>query len=524
VLDLLIADVLVVDGTGDAAFPGAVGVRGDRIAWLGRAGAVPPPAQRTIEGAGRILAPGFVDVHNHSDLSPFVLPAMPSTIRQGVTTVVVGNCGSSPWPLSSWEEGVQLAYGDPAKRPRPAWASWADYLDAIDEARPAVNVATLVGHGALRRESMGPERRPPTAGELSAMRRVATEAVEEGAFGMSSGLIYVPGMYAATDELVAVAEAVAAAGGLYASHIRGEGEHLFRAVDEAIEIGRRAGLPAHVSHLKCETALVAGRAGELLARLHGGDDVTGDQYPYTAWCSGLSSLLPPWAPVGGLEAIVRDREGRERLRRAVEEGEPDFQSSIAGVGWDAIVVVGTREVRWNGRDVASIAQELGFEPFAAMVALLRDDPDTSCIGHAMDEADVRTILADPDVFVASDASATAPDGPGGALPVHPREYGTFPRALALARDEGLLPLEAMIRKMTSLPAERFGLRDRGRVVEGGSADLVLVDPATVRDTATFEAPHAFPTGLDLVLVNGQVAWDGVAQAARAGRALRRRST
>lgn len=523
-LDLLIADALVVDGAGGPAFPGAVGVRADRIAWLGRDGAVPPPAERTIEGTGRVLAPGFVDVHNHSDLSPFVLPTMPSTLRQGVTTVVVGNCGSSPWPLSSWEEGIQLAYGDPATRPRPAWTSWADYLDAIDEAQPAVNVATLVGHGALRRDSMGLARRAPGPAELEAMRRKAAEAVEEGAFGMSSGLIYVPGMYAATDELVSVAEAVAAAGGLYASHIRGEGEHLFRALDEAIEIGRRAELPAHVSHLKCETAFVAGRAEELLSRFHADDDVTGDQYPYTAWCSSLSSLLPPWAPVGDLEAIVRDREGRERLRLAVEQGEPDFQSSIAGVGWNAIVVVGTREARWNGHDVASIAEELGFEPFAAMVALLREDPDTSCIGHAMDQADVRAILSDPEVFVASDASATAPDGPGGSLPVHPREYGTFPRALALARAEGLLPLEAMIRKMTSLPAERFGLRDRGRAVEGGFADLVLLDPATVRDAATFETPHAFPTGLDLVLVNGEVAWDGMALGERAGRALRRGST
>lgn len=524
-LDLLITGVLVVDGTGGAAFPGGVGVLGDRIAWTGRDGVPPPRAARTIDGGGRILAPGFVDVHNHSDLSPFVLPAMPSTIRQGVTTVVVGNCGSSPWPLSGWEEGVQLAYGDPSARPRPAWTSWTDYLDAIDEAQPAANVATLIGHGALRKEALGLARRAPDNGELRAMRQMAAEAVGAGAFGLSSGLIYVPGMYAATDELVAIAEAVAASGGLYASHIRGEGEHLFLAVDEAIEIGRRAGLPVHVSHLKCETALVAGRAGELLARFHTDDDVTGDQYPYAAWCSSLSSLLPPWAPVHDLEAIVRDRENRERLRRAVQLGEPDFQSSIAGVGWDAIVIVGTREERWNGRDVASIAEELGFEPFAAMVALLREDPDTSCIGHAMDEADVRTILADPGVFVASDASATAPDGPGGALPVHPREYGTFPRALALARDEGFLPLEAMIRKMTTLPAERFGLRDRGRVAERGFADLVLFDPVAVRDTATFAAPHAFPAGIDLVLVNGRVAWDGAAPGGeRAGRALRRGSS
>jgi len=254
--------------------------------------------------------------------------------------------------------------------------------------------------------------------------------------------------------------------------------------------------------------------------IHDAPDATGDQYPYEAWNSYLSTFLPPWAPVAQVREIAAS--DRDRLREAVEHGDPDFQSSVDGVGWDRIVLETAPEERWRGLDVAAIADDLGLEPFDALVALLGRDPEISCIGHAMSPADVRAILADPEVFVASDAWATAPDGPGGDLPVHPRGYGTFPRALALARDERLLPVEAMIRKMTSLPADRFDLRDRGRIRPGSVADLVVFEPSTIRDTATYEDPHAFPEGVDAVIVNGTVAWsDGQPGIERAGRALRR---
>jgi N-acyl-D-amino-acid deacylase len=209
------------------------------------------------------------------------------------------------------------------------------------------------------------------------------------------------------------------------------------------------------------------------------------------------------------------------LRAAVETGEPDFQSSVDGVGWDRIVLVTAPEDRWRGRSVADVATDLATDPFDACIELLRRDPEVSCIGHAMSDDDVATILRDPGVFVASDASATAPDGPGGDLPVHPRAYGTFPRALAAARDRELLPIEAIVRKMTSLPASRFGLRDRGVLRAGAAADLVVFDPAAVADTATFERPHAFPVGISHVFVNGVLAWSPASGIQRAGRALRR---
>jgi len=322
--------------------------------------------------------------------------------------------------------------------------------------------------------------------------------------GVSTGLIYVPGIHAATDEIIALARAAAAEGGLYTSHIRGEGRDLFRALDEALAIGAAAEIPVHISHLKCETSMLWGRAEELIGRLRDASDATADQYPYEAWNSSLSSLLPPWAPAGRIAEVAA--KDHERLRAAVELGEPDFQSSIEGVGWERIILETAPEPRWRGRSVADVAADRGIGPFDAMIELLIADPEISCIGHAMSPADVRAILADPDVFVASDASATAPDGPGGELPVHPRDYGTFPRALALARDEALLPLEAVIRKMTSLPADRFGLTDRGRIEAGAFADLVVFDPATIQDRATFDDPHVFPQGISAVVVNGETAW------------------
>jgi N-acyl-D-amino-acid deacylase len=504
VLDLVIADGLIVDGTGTPGIPGWVGVEGDRIAIVGRDGTEPPEAARTIDAAGAVVAPGFIDVHNHSDLSPFVLPEMPSVVRQGVTTVVVGNCGLSPWPLAGYPEAVELAYADPAEHPVPSWQSFGDYLEAIDEATPAVNVAALVGHGSIRLEVLGQDRRAPDHDELQRMRALVADALDAGAVGLSTGLIYAPGISSDTDEVIALAEESAKRGGIYASHIRGEGRDLFTAVDEALEIGRRAQLPVHVSHLKCESSRVWGRAGELLEKLHGADDATCDQYPYAAWNSSLASLFPPWAPPGELERVARDASTRDRLRRAVEEGEDDFQSSIDGVGWDRIVIVGTKDERWRGLDVATIAEEMGFDPFAAAVRLLVEDPSTSCIGHAMDDDDVRTIVADPEVFVASDGSAIDPASPAGSLPVHPRDYGTFPRVLArYVREENVLTLEAAIRKMTSLPADRFGLTGRGRITEGSSADLVVFDPATVTDAATYESPHRFPAGIASVVVNGR---------------------
>jgi N-acyl-D-amino-acid deacylase len=524
--DLLVTGARVVDGTGGPAFEGSVAIRDDRIVAVLRDGVSAAPAVRRFDAAGRVLAPGFVDVHQHSDATPFVEPGMDSMLRQGVTTVVVGNCGTSAYPFQGAEERAAAAGADTSALGR-RWSTFGEYLAAIDRHRPALNVAALVGHGTLREAALGKEqRRPPTAREMTTMKRTLDEALEQGAVGLSTGLIYAPGLHATTDEIAELASSLALRGGVYASHVRGESSTVFEAVAECIETGRRAGVPVHVSHLKVESRPMWGRGRELLARLDAerarGADVTADQYPYTAWETELAAALPPWTSATELPGALADPSTRARLRTSMETGEPGWEGLGRSIGWDLAVVgahVPTPEL--TGRTIADLATEWEVEPFEAVVRLLLADPLTGMIGHGMHEDDVRTILRRPDVFVASDALAISAHGPLGRFAVHPRYYGTFVRVLGrYVREERLLSVETAIRKMTSLPAERFGLVRRGVIAEGATADLVVFDPDRVADLATYDRPHAYAEGVDLVVVNGKVAWDG-APGERAGRALRR---
>ncbi len=516
--DLLIAGATIVDGTGTPARPGSVLVSGDRIEAVLEPGDPSLADVRRIEAAGRVLAPGFVDAHSHSDLTPFVEPTMDSMLGQGITTLVVGNCGTSAYPVEGAAETAALV-GVEVEDLAADWGSFAEYLERVEACRPALNVAPLVGHGALRQAAMGQDqRRAPTTEELQAMRSLLREALQDGAFGMSTGLIYVPGLHASTDELVAVTEAARGAGGVYASHVRGESATVFDAVAEAIEIGRRAGVPSHVSHLKVEGRSMWGRADELLDLIDGaragGADVTADQYPYTAWETSLSSALPPWVTASELPDALSDRSERERLLRAI---------ALEDLGWERVAVGAHHaEPGLTGHTIAEIASDRAVEPAEAVAQLLLADPNTGMVGHGMHEDDVRTIVAREDVFVGTDGVAVAPEGPLGGYTVHPRYYGTFPRILGrYVRDEGLLTLETAVRKMTSLPAARFGLAGRGRIEPGAFADLVLLDPSRIADRATYERPHAFAEGVDLVVVNGRASWDGSPLGERAGRALRR---
>lgn len=524
--DLVISRALVIDGSGAPGFVGSVTVTGDRIEAVLREGEPEPAAARRTEAGGLVLAPGFIDVHQHSDLSPFTEPGMDSYLRQGVTTCVVGNCGSSAFPVEGVDELAALAGARSSELGRP-WRSFGEYLERIQACRPAMNLAALVGHGTLRQAVLrGDQRRAPAAEEMATMRRLLADALDEGALGLSTGLIYAPGLHATTEEIVELASVLARRGGVYASHVRGEDERVFDAVDECIEIGRRAGVPAHVSHLKVEGRAMWGRAGALLelldARREAGDDVSADQYPYTAWETGLAALLPSWVTAEELPEVLADPAARERLEREIEEGGFGAEGVGRTLGWDR-VMLGSFPPRpeLSGRSLAGLAAERGVPPARLVVELLLADRFAGMLGHGMDEEDVRTILARPDVYVASDGIAVSPQGPLGGYAVHPRYYGTFARVLGrYVREEGLLPLETAIRKMTALPAERFGLAGRGRIGPGASADLVLFDPRTVADRARYERPHAFAEGVRLVLVNGRVAFDGEPRE-RAGRALRR---
>lgn len=531
-LDLLIRDATVVDGAGGPSFRGSVAVADGRIAWVRRTGgaeespaagpahpseADEPAAITTIDAAGRVLAPGFIDVHTHSDLAPFTDPWMDSTLRQGVTTVVVGNCGMSAWPVTGLD-GIAAFLGT-TREALPPWTSFDEYLAAIEAARPACNVAALVGFGSLRTQVMAHERRQATPAEVVEMRRLLGEAMEAGTLGMSSGLIYVPDVYATTDEVAAVAAAAAPFGGLYTTHMRAEGRLIFDAVREAVVIGRRAGVHAHVSHLKLDGRRAWGRADELLALVDEAG-ASADQYPYTAWETDLASFLPAWAPVNELDELLADAPTRDRLVRSIEEGEPGWESSVADSGWERIVLE-ARDPALADHDIAHVAAGRGEPPVDTALALLREDPGIAVRGHAMDEGDVRALLARPDILIASDGMAVAPEGPLYGTPLHPRSYGTFPRVLGrYVREADVLTLETAVRKMTSLPAETFGLAGRGLLSEGSWADLVLFDPEVVADTADFGDAHRYPVGIDVVVVNGRVAWDG-GRRARAGRAVRR---
>ena len=523
--DLAIAGGRIVDGTGATSVDGSVLIVGDRIeAVIGSESSIPAGA-RVVKADGMIVAPGFIDVHSHSDLTPFVEPTMDSMIRQGVTTLVVGNCGASAFPLANVQEMASLVGADAGELDL-RWDSFGEYLERVNACRPALNVAALVGHGTLRQAAVAEQRGAPTDDELAAMRRLLAGALEEGAFGLSSGLIYAPGLHASTEEVASLAAELAEHEALYSSHIRGEGASVFDAVRECIEIGRLAGVPAHVSHLKVETRPMWGRAPELLAMIdaerEAGADVSADQYPYTAWETELASALPPWVTPEELPRVLDDATATARLRAGIEGGEPGWDSVGRGIGWDRIVI-GSHEAdpSLTGRSIDDIARGWDLEPFRAIARLLLADRFTGILGHAMDEGDVRAIVSRTDVFVATDGLAIAPDGPLGRFAVHPRYYGTFPKVLGnYARREGLLSLEAAVAKMTSMPASRFGLAGRGRIEAGAFADLVVFDADRIGDRATYERPHMFAEGIHAVLVNGTVAWDGSA-VARSGRALRR---
>ncbi len=480
--DLAIRNARIVDGTGSPAFEGDVAVTGDRITAVGSVGA----AAADVDAGGRVLSPGFVDVHTHDDGALLRHPGMEFKIAQGCTSVVIGNCGFSAAPA---EVGVK----DPSGLIGvvPTWGDLAGFAAAVDDAGVAVNAVALIGHNTVRRLVMGNERRPPTEAELARMRALVAAGMADGACGFSTGLVYEPGRYSETDEIVTLASAAAEAGGLYATHIRNEGDHLLRAVDEAIEVGTRAGLPVQISHHKAAGRRNWGKVSASLARVDeanaNGADVTLDAYPYTAG-SG------PMAQYFNLDRL--DPELAEVIRFA---SCPAFRA-------------------YEGRMAVDIAAEQGVDAVDVIREVLTAPAGdrTICIQFIIDEGDIETNYAHPLMMVGSDG---IPDLNGRP---HPRLFGTFPRVLAhYVRERGILSMEEAVRRMTSLSCDRFGMTDRGRVVEGGYADLVLFDPDTVVDTADYDRPKQEPEGIDLVVVNGQVtARDGRHLPAGAGRFLR----
>jgi N-acyl-D-amino-acid deacylase len=499
--DVLIAGGTVVDGTGAPGYAADVALRGDRIVRISRRPLDRSRAARVVDATGHVVAPGFVDMHAHIE-SLLAMRDAASSVRQGVTSIFGGQDGDSPWPLAA-------AY------------------DSVDAGGAGLNVGYLVGHGTVREMAMGLGDRAPTAGELARMRELVAQGMGEGAWGLSSGLEYVPGTFATTDELADLAAVAGDSGGIYSSHIRDEGPGLLASVAEVAEVARRGRLTGNVTHMKPSGRRAWGLSGAALALIDSaraaGVDVTMDQYPYTATSTGLSLLVPTWALAGGDTAYARraaDPALRDSIRRAVavaldsmQGGREPARVQFSRVRWDTTL---------EGRTLRDWAVRRGVEPTPANAAVLvleaMDSGGAGCVYHVIQEDDVERIMRHPLTAVASDGSLSRP----GLGHPHPRAYGTFVRVLGrYVRERRVLTLEDAVRRMTSLPAERLGIERRGRLAEGWYADVVVFDPATVADAATFERPHQYAVGVDYVLVNGRFAVDGGATTGvLAGRALR----
>jgi len=505
-IDLLLRGGRVLDGTGAPAVQADVVVAGDRIVAITGPGQLDDVAAiRVADVGGSMIAPGFIDVHTHTDVLAF-LPGHDeihtASVRQGVTTELCGNCGFSPFPADPAagldRDPYLSALGAGVARP---FTRLADYREAMSVMALPVNRAPLIGHATLRAGVVGYEDRAPTADELARMRRLLEQALDDGAFGMSTGLVYPPGQFAATEELIALGEVLHRHGRRYTSHLRDEIDHVVEAVEEALRIGREAGVGIQISHHKVAGARYRGRADvtlELIEQARAdGVDVTIDVYPYSAASTLLAALLPPWANAGTLterNTRLRDRVARDRIRMQHEHGSPGWQDFAAACGWHGVVL--TDHPAHTGRSIAELAE--GGDSWDTVCDLLLDEPTLTCVLHMMAMDDVVEMSRQPWAMVGSDGLPT----PGRQ---HPRVAGTFARTLAAARDDR--DLADRVRRMTSLPARTFGLRDRGELRVGAVADIVVFDDLAVTDEATYDDPWVPPMGIALVVVAGIVVVD-----------------
>lgn len=526
--DLLLRGGQLADGSGAPLVRADVGVRGGKIVAVGELASA--TATTVLDATGKVVAPGFIDIHTHSDVSVLFTPGMESSLAQGVTCEVVGNCGISLGLATSAEVfGLERRWLEQAGGTL-SWESLRGFLDRVDATGIAINIATLAGHGTLRKRAMGMADRLPSDHELTTMQHDLTDALEAGAIGLSSGLEYVPGMYADVAELTALAKVAKAAGGFYATHLRDEGDLLEESVAEAIAVAEGAGIALQLSHHKAERRRNWGKIASTLALVDAaqarGVDILLDQYPYTAYQTSLATIaLPPWANAGTPEALAQklaDTALRTKAREAMGE-----LVALGGISWDAVEIASCPEHdSFVGQSIAQLAAQAQQDPRDFVLDLLAEGTGWISAAHfAMSEADVERILSDPRVMIGSDSVAMNPLAETSqAHRPHPRSYGTFARIFErYVREKGVLSLPEAIRRMTSLPAQRLGWSDRGRVAVGAVADLVVLDPAALHETATFIAPHSLAVGVESVLIAGQLAWhDGQPTGTRAGKTLRRR--
>src|SRR5258705_5560156 len=514
---LLLRGGSVVDGSGQPASRADVAVEGERIAAV--APSLAGQADRVIDATGKVVSPGFIDMHSHSDLFYFACPSAESKVRQGVTTEVVGMCSFSQAPLRADQRAIIQGWaGGIGASLDLRWETFGQYLDALRAVKPTVNVAHFVGHGAIRIAAMGFEARPALADDLEGMQRLLGEALDAGAFGFSTGLVYAPSAYSNTEELVALAKAMAPRGGYYFSHIRGESSMLLDSINEAIRIGEESGVGVQVSHVKASGRENWPKIDAALRLFESararGVDVLGDVYPYNAGSTKLDNMMPTWAHDGGIAKLLERLADRAMRRRIVEEclidGERWGTVSQGGIGFDQVFIATCRRRELEGLNLAQIARQSGMAPAETLMNLLLEEKCTiGMVSFSQSIENVAKVLAHPLLMIGSDSIPLySGDGDRPGKP-HPRTYGTFPRVLGeYAREQKLFPLETAVHKMTRMCAARLRLSDRGLCREGYAPDLAIFDPRTVKDESTFADPHRYPTGIPYVVVNGTVVVDG----------------
>ena len=510
-LDLVIKNGTLIDGTGAKALAADLGIKSGRVAIIGPVAA--GRGLRLLDAKGLVVCPGFIDVHSHTDVELLVNPKAESAVRQGITTLVSGNCGGSPFPIG---DAIREEYQANLKEVHGLDLTWSDaagFLARLEQSGTAVNYATLVGQGMIRGAVVGLDNRPPQPEELERMTLLVEGAMTAGAFGLSSGLEYTPSSFAQAGELVELCRAAARHKGVYATHMRNEGEELLESLDESISAARESGISLQISHLKTARRANWDKAEATLTRVETarreGLDIFCDRYPYIAGSTGLGFFFPTWVWEGTTEqsmARLKDRRLESRIRGHVSGQEKKLGS------WKTVLLcsVVSQENKWveglTVRDAAARSRKPAYEFMRDLLLAERGRVEMTVFN--MSEDNLKRFLSHPLVGVGTDAGTLAPYGPLGRGKPHPRAYGTFPRVLGkYVREEKLAPLEAMIKKMTFLPARKFGFAKRGVVAVGSWADLVLFDPDTVADTATWTDPHRFPAGIPYVVINGRLVVD-----------------
>lgn len=528
-LDVVIRNGHIIDGTGSPWYSGDVGIQGGRIV---RIGSLPDaPAKQVIDARGLIVAPGFIDMLGQSEISMLVNPHVPSKIFQGITTEITGE-GDSAAPttprLLARDRAAFERYGI-----KPDWITFRDYFNRLEQHGMGINLASYVGATQVRRVVLGEDDRAPSTEDLERMKALVRQGMLDGAVGLSTSLQYAPAPYAKTEELIALAQEAAKLDGIYATHMRSEGDSIDSALDEAFRIGREANIPVEIWHLKTAGKKNWGRMPEVVNRIeaarHAGVDVEADTYAYPAWFNSFSAFVPPWVHEGGdskMVARLKEPAIRQRIRNQMLNDSSGWDNEWLEIpGADAIlvsVVTDPKLLPLQGKTLTQIAKEENKDPIDTVLDLLIQDPRMEVAVFGMSEEDVAYALKQAWVSVDNDSQGTAPDGILGREHPHPRAYGTFPRILRkYVREEKLLTLQDAIRKFSALPAQRMRLADRGVLKEGMWADVVMFDPATIRDVATFEKPNQLSVGMQYVLVNGvPVIAQGQMTDALPGRVLR----